>query len=71
MRPIASSEPTLPAPGTEMGCDNFYWTHPRRAYQIRGTLCADYGSRFTQTSIHCQKGVEEHCGNTTAKEMKE
>ncbi|CAK0841212.1 unnamed protein product [Prorocentrum cordatum] len=71
MRPIASSEPTLPAPGTEMGCDNFYWTHPRRAYQIRGTLRADYGSRFTQTSIHCQKGVEEHCGNTTAKEMKE
>ncbi|CAK0825145.1 unnamed protein product, partial [Prorocentrum cordatum] len=71
MRPIASSEPTLPAPGTEMGCDNFYWTHPRRACQVRGTLCADYGSRFTQTSIHCQKGVEEHCGNTTAKEMKE
>ncbi|CAK0855319.1 unnamed protein product [Prorocentrum cordatum] len=71
MRPIASSEPTLPAPGTEMGCDNFYWTHPRRAYQVRGTLCADYGNRFTQTSIHCQKGVEEHCGNTTAKEMKE
>ncbi|CAK0839863.1 unnamed protein product [Prorocentrum cordatum] len=71
MRPIASSEPTLPAPGTEMGCDNFYWTHPRRAYQIRGTLCADYDSRFTQTPIPCQKGVEEHCGNTTAKEMKE
>ncbi|CAK0794151.1 unnamed protein product [Prorocentrum cordatum] len=71
MRPIASSEPTLPAPGTEMGCDNFYWTHPRRAYQIRGTLCADYDNRFTQTPIPCQKGVEEHCGNTTAKEMKE
>ena len=44
MRPVASSEPSLPPPGTEMGCDDFYWAHPQRAYQVRGPLCADYGS---------------------------
>eukprot|EP00959_Pyramimonas_sp_CCMP1952_P071971 1503237-Pyramimonas_sp.AAC.1 len=71
LRPIASSEPSVAPPGKELGCDNFYWTHPRRAYHIRGALCADYGSRFVKCHILTKKDVLESCGNTTAKEMKE
>eukprot|EP00959_Pyramimonas_sp_CCMP1952_P024730 519193-Pyramimonas_sp.AAC.1 len=71
LRPIASSEPLVPTPGKELGCDSFYCTHPRRAYHIRGTLCADYGSRFTTCHVLNKEEMDKNCGNTTAEEMKE